>query len=104
MSYRRHVASENVLADPGERDISAHVCFTVLQQDASPHGFDLVRFESLARLLLSAARPAQFAQALAGETGADITRRRLQRKTSLFGMGETSRTLLMSKGTLQPLG
>ena len=31
MSYRRHAASEDVLADPGERDITAHVCFPALE-------------------------------------------------------------------------
>jgi SAM-dependent MidA family methyltransferase len=90
MSYRRHTASEDVLADPGERDITAHVCFPALEG----HGFQTVRFETLASTLLTAGEPDQFAAALAGP---DEARRRLQLKTLLFGMGETFRTLLQKK-------
>jgi len=90
MSYRRHTATEDVLADPGERDITAHVCFTALERP------DLrsVRFESLSRTLLDAGEADQFAAALAGP---DEARRRLQLKTLLFGMGESFRTLLQQK-------
>jgi SAM-dependent MidA family methyltransferase len=90
MSYRRHAASEDVLADPGERDITAHVCFPALEG----HGLETVRFETLASTLLSAGEADQFAAALAGP---DEARRRLQLKTLLFGMGETFRTLLQKK-------
>jgi SAM-dependent MidA family methyltransferase len=90
MSYRRHTASEDVLTDPGERDITAHVCFTALEG----HGFHTARFETLARTLLDAGESDEFAAALAGP---DQARRRLQLKTLLFGMGETFRTLLQNK-------
>ncbi len=90
MSYRRHVSSEDVLADPGARDITAHVCFPALEG----HGLETVRFETLARTLLDAGEDDQFAAALAGP---DEIRRRLQLKTLLFGMGETFRTLLQRK-------
>ena len=90
MSYRRHMALEDVLSDPGGRDITAHVCFTALEG----HGFQTVRFETLARTLLDAGEADQFAAALAGP---DEVRRRLQLKTLLFGMGETFRTLLQRK-------
>lgn len=90
MSYRRHVASEDVLADPGSQDITAHVCFTALEG----HGLQTLRFETLARTLLDAGEADQFAAALARP---DEARRRLQLKTLLFGMGETFRTLLQKK-------
>jgi SAM-dependent MidA family methyltransferase len=90
MSYRRHSSSEDVLADPGERDITAHVCFPVLEG----RGLETVRFETLAATLLAAGEADQFAAALAGP---DEARRRLQLKTLLFGMGETFRTLLQKK-------
>lgn len=32
LSYRRHTAGEDVLAEPGERDIAAHVNFTALAE------------------------------------------------------------------------
>jgi SAM-dependent MidA family methyltransferase len=90
MSYRRHQTHEDVLADPGSRDITSHVCFTALEG----HGFQTVGLETLARTLLDAGEADQFAEALAGP---DETRRRLQLKTLLFGMGETFRTLLQQK-------
>lgn len=90
MSYRRHRSSEDVLTDPGSRDITAHVCFPALEG----HGLKTVRFETLAGTLLRAGEADQFAAVLAGP---DEMRRRLQLKTLLFGMGETFRTLLQQK-------
>jgi len=94
MSYRRHTATEDVLSDPGERDITAHVCFTALEDRGKKLGFETVRFERLSQTLLDAGEADQFAEALAGP---DETRRRLQLKTLLFGMGETFRVLLQRK-------
>jgi SAM-dependent MidA family methyltransferase len=90
MSYRRHLALEDVLTDPGSRDITSHVCFTALEG----HGLQTARFETMAQTLLDAGEADQFASALAGP---DEVRRRLQLKTLLFGMGETFRTLLQKK-------
>ena len=98
MSYRRHTAEENVLAEPGERDITAHVCFTALEEHGAAHGLETVRFEPLSQTLLAAGEPDQFAAALAGETEEERLQRRLQLKTLLYGMGETFRTLLQRKG------
>jgi len=94
MSYRRHTATEDVLADPGERDITAHVCFTALEEHGKKLGLETVRFEKLSQTLLDAGEADQFATAL---SGADEARRRLQLKTLLFGMGETFRVLLQRK-------
>jgi SAM-dependent MidA family methyltransferase len=95
MSYRRHTAREAVLADPGERDITAHVHFTALQEHGETCGLRTERFESLAQTLLAAGEADQFAAALGG--GDDELRRRMQLKTLLFGMGESFRVLLQSK-------
>ena len=94
MSYRRHRADEDVLNDPGAKDITAHVPFTALQEHGARLGLETVRFETLAQSLLSAGEPDQFAAALAS-TREDELRRRLQLKSLLFGMGETFRTLLL---------
>ncbi len=94
MAYRRHTAREEVLDEPGERDITAHVNFTALQEHGASHGLRTLRFETLAQTLLTAGEADQFAAALAG--GGDV-RRRLQLKTLLFGMGETFRVLLQEK-------
>ena len=98
MSYRRHQAGEDVLDDPGAKDITAHVCFTALEEHGARLGLETVRFETLAQTLLAAGEPDQFAAALAGATHAEESRRRLQLKSLLFGMGETFRTLLQRAG------
>lgn len=95
MSYRKHQALEDALSDPGERDITAHVCFTALAEHGARCGLEAAPLESLARTLLDAGQADQFAAALGG---GDDMRRRLQLKTLLFGMGETFRTLIQRKG------
>ena len=97
MSYRRHLAFENVLADPGDRDITAHVCFTALEGHAARHGLRRTRFESLGRLLLRVGEEDQFATALDGVSEQERTQRTLQLKHLVFGMGETFQSLLLRK-------
>ena len=97
MSYRRHVASEDVLREPGERDITAHVPFTTLEEHGARLGLETVRFENLARTLIEAGEPDEFAAALSAEDPGEQLRRRLQLKTLLFGMGETFRALIQRK-------
>ena len=99
MSYRRHTALEDVLAEPGLRDITAHVDFTALEQAARAAGFGTVRFETLAQTLMRIGERDQFAAALAGVDERECLRRRQQLKTLLFGMGETFRVLLLARST-----
>ena len=97
MSYRRHVATEDVLLEPGERDITSHVNFTALQDHGALHGLETLRLENLSRTLVDAGEPDGFAAALSSESPAEGVRRRLQLKTLLFAMGETFRTLILRK-------
>ena len=94
MGYRRHTALEDIFAEPGLRDITAHVNFTALQERGALGGLRTESFSTLAQLLLSAGEADQFAEALGPE--GDL-RRRMQLKTLLFGMGETFRVLLQGK-------
>ena len=55
-------------------------------------------FETLAHALLGAGERDQFASVLEGCDPAEEQRRRMQLKTLLFGMGETFRVLIASKG------
>lgn len=89
MSYRRHAASADVLATPGLRDITAHVPFPVLIDAARDCGFTVLRFETLAQTLLNALERNPL-------TSLD-TRAQGQLKTLLFSMGESFRTLWLSK-------
>jgi SAM-dependent MidA family methyltransferase len=98
MSYRRHQALEDVLAEPGMRDITAHVGFTELQERGEALGWKTTALQSLARMLMRAGESDQFEQALAGTTDAERIKHRLQLKSLLFGMGETFRVLVQQKG------
>jgi SAM-dependent MidA family methyltransferase len=97
MGYRQHTAREDVLADAGLRDITAHVNFTALEETGAACGLATVRFETLAQTLLAAGEPDRFAAALGAGGAAEELRRRMQLKTLLFGMGETFRVLLQRK-------
>jgi SAM-dependent MidA family methyltransferase len=97
MSYRKHRASADVLRDPGEQDITAHVAFDYLERLAARHGWRRLRRESMASLLLFAGEPDQFSSALRCASEADEQRLRLQLKTLLFGMGETFHALLFER-------
>lgn len=90
MSYRGHTARENVLSDPGARDLTAHVNFTALEEHGAAVGLRRERFETLAQTVLAAGEPDQFAAAMAANP--------MQLKTLLFGMGETFRVLVQSRG------
>ncbi len=98
MSYRRHHADEDVLNDPGTRDITAHVPFTALEEHGELIGLAREKFETLAQTILTAGEADQFTAALAAATEQESLRRRLQLKSLLFGMGETFRTLLQKAG------
>ena len=43
LAYRRHRASDDILANPGEADLTAHVNFTQLIDEGRSQGFDSVR-------------------------------------------------------------
>lgn len=89
MSYLRHFPSGDVLAEPGNRDITAHVAFDALKDRATAAGFKCVRFETLRQLVLRAVER--------DETLAGSFRARQHLKTLLFGMGETFRCLLFQR-------
>ncbi|MCU1236075.1 MAG: hypothetical protein JWP63_4042 [Candidatus Solibacter sp.] len=97
MGYRRHTAQDDVLTDPGARDITAHVNFTALEESGSACGLVKESFTTLAQTLLAAGERDQFAEALGVSGTGEELRRRMQLKTLLFGMGETFRVLLQRK-------
>ncbi len=98
MGYRRHTAREDVLAEPGERDITAHVNFTMLEEAGAERGFVTERFETLAQTILAAGEKDRFDSIIESGPPAEQQRRRMQLKTLLFGMGETFRVLVQKKG------
>jgi SAM-dependent MidA family methyltransferase len=105
MGYRSHVAREDVLTDPGERDITAHVNFTALEERGAELGLRRVSLRTLAQTLLDAGERDQFASVLQVDDQAEAMRRRMQLKTLLVGMGETFRVLVQRKeGAGEPEG
>ncbi|HET8549855.1 MAG TPA: SAM-dependent methyltransferase [Bryobacteraceae bacterium] len=97
MSYRRHHADEDVLAEPGDRDITAHVAFGALEAQARRRGLEVVCTESMAATLIRVGEADQFMSALAAADDTEALRLRMQLKTLLFGMGEAFRTLLLRR-------
>ena len=89
MSYRNHTATCDVLANPGRQDITAHLPFGALMDTAAECGFQLLRFETLAKTLAKALEQgARLPPGLLAQS---------QLKTLLFGMGESFRTLWLQK-------
>jgi SAM-dependent MidA family methyltransferase len=105
MGYRSHVAREDVLTDPGERDITAHVNFTAIEERGAELGLRRVSFRTLAQTLLDAGEEDRFASVLEVDDADEAVRRRMQLKTLLVGMGETFRVLVQRKeGAGEPEG
>jgi SAM-dependent MidA family methyltransferase len=90
MSYHRHTASEDVLTNPGERDITSHVPFDVLRKAGESAGLETVRFETMSQFLLRVGERDQFVELVQG--GGELAL-----KTLIYSMGESFRVLLQRK-------
>ena len=97
MSYVKHQASEDVLANPGERDITAHVNFTGLEKRGEELGFSSSALQTQAMFLSEIGRQDDFQAALEASSEAESLHLRMQLKTMLFGLGETFRVLVQRK-------
>ena len=97
MSYVKHQASEDVLANPGERDITAHVNFTGLEKRGEELGFSSSALQTQAMFLSEIGRQDDFQAALEASSEAESLHLRMQLKTLLFGLGETFRVLVQRK-------
>jgi SAM-dependent MidA family methyltransferase len=97
LSYREHRAVDDVLLDPGEQDITAHVPFDFLRTCAKRSGLKEKSFETLAQWILRAGEPDSFESALHAASEEEALRLRLQLKSLLFGMGESFRVLTFGK-------
>jgi SAM-dependent MidA family methyltransferase len=98
MSYWHHKAGPNVLEDVGERDITAYVAWTPLEDALKEHGWQISSFETLAKTILPTGEGDQFASMFHGCSTKESLRRRLQLKTLVFGMGEVFRVMMADKG------
>lgn len=98
MGYSSHRADPDVLADPGRRDITAHVNFSALEEAGRSLGFKVLPLRTQHSFLLEVGEPDEFAYALAARTERRAIELRLQLKSLLFGLGEMFRVLVMRAG------
>jgi len=97
MSYERHWAADNVLAKPGERDITAHVNYTALIGRGKELGLAPSSLRTQAEFLLAIGARDNFDFALAADSESKQLELRMQLKTLLFGLGENFRVLAQSR-------
>ena len=105
MAYQKHQASEDVLADPGNRDLTAHVNFTAIAKRGEELGLTASPLVTQMRFLMELGEKDNFAAVLGAASGAsdagneaeDSPNYRMQLKTLLFGMGETFQVLVQRK-------
>jgi len=93
MSYRRHRALDDVLSEPGERDITAHVPWAWLESTATQSGWHRQSFQSLTSFIMRIAEADRFEAVLAGAS----EKHTLQLKTLLFGMGESFQVMMLGR-------
>lgn len=102
MGYRGHQAIPDLLATPGEQDLTAHVNFDIfLDATASGTPRPAVRLRSQSRFLIEAGEADQFADVFAGCAGDDARLKRARQLKSLIlpeGMGSTFQVLQMRRG------
>ena len=98
MSYQRHRSDEDVLAEPGRRDITSHVNFSALDIRARELGFVTEPLQSQTAFLMEIGELDDFQAALGGLNTADDFDLRMKLKSLLFGIGETFRVFVVRKG------
>ncbi len=98
MGYRRHRASDKVLENPGEQDITAHVPFTYLMEWAAELGWRDGRLRTLAGWVMDECAEEGVGRAIEAESEAERVKLRLKLKTILVGMGESFRVAEWRKG------
>jgi SAM-dependent MidA family methyltransferase len=101
MAYHRHGALEDLLRNPGEQDLTAHVNFTRLMEAAQQSGFGRLEQCSQAKFLLELGKRDEFEEIFA-ECGSELERQRRAQllKTLILpqGMGESFQVVQMRKG------
>ncbi len=97
IGYSHHQAGDDILVAPGDRDITAHVAWTSLEDALVDCGWKIEQFATLAKVILDVGTEDQFASLFAECGAIEEMRRRLQLKTLLFGMGETFRVMIASR-------
>jgi SAM-dependent MidA family methyltransferase len=106
-AYSRHRVHRDLLASPGEQDLTAHINFTDLERAGERHDARTLFFDNLAKFLLSIGitdhelfRPAQDVAITSAQEGVDLIDARDAAKRLILpdGIGEDLRVLVQAKG------
>jgi SAM-dependent MidA family methyltransferase len=95
-AYHQHRASENILARPGEQDITAHVNFSRLQSVGESAGLKTEAFSTQARFLTSIAKSI-WGGASGGAAPSPRQARQFQTLTHPAHLGQSFRVLVQSR-------
>jgi SAM-dependent MidA family methyltransferase len=99
MCHRAHRADDDPLADPGAKDITAHVNFTGVALAAQDAGLDVIGYATQGRFLLNCGIAALMAQADVRERSAAL------KLVNEHEMGELFKVLALARGCdFAPLG
>jgi len=105
MAYHRHVACEDLLAAPGEQDLTAHVNFSALIDAGREKGLEETGFTTQERFLLALGEGNEFQDLYEPDaTEAKRLQARLQLKRLLYpeGMGGLFKVLVQHRGVVAP--
>lgn len=106
-AYSGQRVSRDLLANPGEQDLTAHINFTDLERAGEAQGAQTIYFDRLAKFLLSLGateheifRPVEEAGIATGEEGVAWLDRREEARRLILpdGIGEELRVLVQAKG------
>jgi SAM-dependent MidA family methyltransferase len=107
-AYSGHRVHRDLLADPGEQDLTAHINFTDLERAGERQGARTLFFDGLAKFLLSIGvtehelfRPVHELDVGSAEEGVALLNARDEARRLVLpdGMGEDLRVLVQGKGT-----
>lgn len=106
-AYVRQRVTRDLLANPGEQDLTAHINFTDLERAGERHGFTTLFFDSLAKFLLGVGvtghelfRPVHEIVIEGTEEGLEMLAAREEARRLILpdGIGEDLRVLVQAKG------
>jgi len=101
MAYHGHMASEEVLAAPGEQDLTAHVNFSALIDSGTEAGLDCLGLTTQERFLMALGESTAFGDLYdPGQTALQQLDARLKLKRLIHpeGMGAIFKVFLQYRG------
>lgn len=105
LAYYQHTAHDQLLARPGEQDLTAHVNFSELMLAGKEAGLEVTGFTTQERFLLALGESNQFADLYEpgqSEVQKLDARLKLQRLINPEGMGEMFKVLIQHSGIANP--